>query len=116
MCIRDRNQHRGISHGHEVDTAAAVLATAKRRSKTGAVDLSPFLPRFGLPPMKTPIASLLLALILPGTLLSSPEKSDDPATMPRKRILFFSKSSGFEHSVIRDPSLPFKAAPGSRCV
>jgi uncharacterized protein len=63
--------------------------------------------------MKTPIASLLLALILPGTLLSSPEKSDDPATMPRKRILFFSKSSGFEHSVIRDPSLPFKAAPGS---
>jgi hypothetical protein len=63
--------------------------------------------------MKTPLVPLILALIVPGSLFSSPEKSDDPASMPTKKVLFFSKSSGFEHSVIRDPSLPFKAAPGS---
>ncbi len=63
--------------------------------------------------MKTPLVSLVLALAVPCSLLSSPEKSDDPASMPTKKVLFFSKSSGFEHSVIRDPSLPFKAAPGS---
>jgi len=63
--------------------------------------------------MKTPLASLLLALLVPGTLLSSPEKSDDPANLPRKRVLFFTKSSGYEHSVIKDPSKPFTPAPGS---
>jgi hypothetical protein len=63
--------------------------------------------------MKTPLVCLLLALVVPGTAFSSPEKSDDPATLPRKRVLFFTKSSGFEHSTIRDPSLPFKPAPGS---
>jgi type 1 glutamine amidotransferase len=63
--------------------------------------------------MKSPFVSVLLALIVPGFLLASPEKSDDPASLPRKRILFFTKSSGFEHSVIRDPSKPFTPAPGS---
>ncbi|HEY1791788.1 MAG TPA: ThuA domain-containing protein [Opitutaceae bacterium] len=32
---------------------------------------------------------------------------------PVKHILFFSKSSGYEHSVIKDPSKPFKPSPGS---
>ncbi len=63
--------------------------------------------------MKTPFMSLLLAALVPGTLLSSPEKSDDPSTLPTKRVLFFSKSSGYEHSVIKDPAKPFTPAPGS---
>jgi hypothetical protein len=33
--------------------------------------------------------------------------------MAPKKILFFSKSAGFEHSVIHDPSKPFTARPGS---
>jgi type 1 glutamine amidotransferase len=63
--------------------------------------------------MKTPFVSLLLAMLVPATLMSSPEKSDDAASLPRKRVLFFTKSSGFEHSVIRDPSKPFTPSPGS---
>jgi uncharacterized protein len=63
--------------------------------------------------MKTAFVSLLLAMLVPATLISSPEKSDDPASLPRKRVLFFTKSSGFEHSVIRDPSKPFTPSPGS---
>jgi len=63
--------------------------------------------------MKPRLLRLVFAMMLPGALLSSPEKSDDPATLPRKRVLFFSKSSGYEHSVIRDPSKPFTPAPGS---
>src|SRR5579871_5234021 len=62
-------------------------------------------------PMKTPLACLLLALAFTGAALAA---SNDPATQPRKRILFFTKSSGFEHSVIRDPLKPgFKGGPGS---
>jgi type 1 glutamine amidotransferase len=63
--------------------------------------------------MKTQLVPILLAMLVPGTLLSSPEKSDDPASLPRKRVLFFTKSSGYEHSVIKDPSKPFTAFPGS---
>jgi uncharacterized protein len=64
--------------------------------------------------MKPQIPCLVLALLVPGALLSSPEKSDDPATLPTKRVLCFTKSSGFEHSVIRDPSRKgFTASPGS---
>jgi len=58
--------------------------------------------------MKPHIALFALALAMPGALLCA-----DSSSLPRKRILFFSKSSGFEHSTIRDPALPFKAAPGS---
>jgi type 1 glutamine amidotransferase len=63
--------------------------------------------------MKTSLIPILLTMLVPGTLLSSPEKSDDPASLPRKRVLFFTKSSGYEHSVIKDPSKPFTAFPGS---
>jgi type 1 glutamine amidotransferase len=61
--------------------------------------------------MKPHIVLIALALAMPGALLSAADT--DASSLPRKRILFFSKSSGFEHSTIRDPSLPFKAAPGS---
>ncbi|HEY5078755.1 MAG TPA: ThuA domain-containing protein, partial [Opitutaceae bacterium] len=63
--------------------------------------------------MKSRLLGLLLVLAVPGALMSSPEKSDDPSTLPTKKILFFSKSSGYEHSVIKDGSKPFKPAPGS---
>jgi type 1 glutamine amidotransferase len=64
--------------------------------------------------MKTPLVCLLFALALPGSSYASADKPDDAATMPRKRVLFFTKSSGFEHSVIRDPAKPgFKGGPGS---
>jgi type 1 glutamine amidotransferase len=53
--------------------------------------------------MKSLFLPLALALMVPGALLASPDKSDDPATFPAKRVLFFSKSSGYEHVVIRDP-------------
>ena len=56
---------------------------------------------------------LLLTLAVPAALVATPEKSDDPSTLPTKKILFFTKSSGFEHSVIKDPSKPFKPSPGS---
>ena len=59
--------------------------------------------------MKPHIVLVALALAMPGALLSAADSS----ALPKKRILFFSKSSGFEHSTIRDPALPFKAAPGS---
>jgi hypothetical protein len=39
---------------------------------------------------------------------SSPRRgrtTDDPAALATKRILFFSKSSGWEHEVIRDPAV-----------
>jgi type 1 glutamine amidotransferase len=63
--------------------------------------------------MKTPFMSILLAALVPGTVLPAQEKSVDPSTLPTKRVLFFSKSSGYEHSVIKDPSKPFKPSPGS---
>jgi type 1 glutamine amidotransferase len=63
--------------------------------------------------MKSRILSLVLALMVPGALLAAPAKSDDPSSLPRKRILFFTKSSGYEHSVIKDPSKPFTGSPGS---
>jgi type 1 glutamine amidotransferase len=63
--------------------------------------------------MKPQLAFLALALAMPGALLSAAGSAGDPSSMPKKRILFFSKSSGFEHSVIRDPAKPFKPAPGS---
>ncbi len=63
--------------------------------------------------MKPRILALALSLLVPCALHSSPEKSDDPATLPTKKVLFFTKSSGYEHSVIRDPSKPFKPGPGS---
>ncbi len=61
--------------------------------------------------MKPPIASLLLALVIPGTLLLADGTPQAPA--PAKRVLFFSKSSDYEHSVIKDPAKPYKPSPGS---
>jgi uncharacterized protein len=46
-----------------------------------------------------------LALIVPRLLLAAAGTSDNPAAFPAKRVLFFSKSSGWEHEVIRDPSI-----------
>lgn len=62
--------------------------------------------------MKPQIVCLALALIMPASLVLAAD-SGDMSSMPRKRILFFSKSSGYEHSVIKDPSKPFKPGPGS---
>jgi type 1 glutamine amidotransferase len=59
--------------------------------------------------MKPRYLLLALALILPASLALA----DDAAPQPAKRILFFSKSSGYEHSVIKDPSGPFTPGPGS---
>jgi type 1 glutamine amidotransferase len=61
--------------------------------------------------MKPQLACLALALSLTGSLLSAADA--DPSMLVKKRILFFSKSSGYEHSVIKDPSKPFTPGPGS---
>jgi type 1 glutamine amidotransferase len=63
--------------------------------------------------MKPQIVCLALALIMPASMVSAADSGSSPASMAKKRILFFSKSSGFEHSVIKDPSKPFKPGPGS---
>jgi type 1 glutamine amidotransferase len=57
--------------------------------------------------MKPQLASLALALLVPATALLAQEGA------PAKKILFFSKSSGYEHSVIKDPSKPFTPGGGS---
>ena len=46
-----------------------------------------------------------LALAVPSAFPATTGKADDPAAFPTKRILFFSKSSGWEHEVIRDPAV-----------
>jgi type 1 glutamine amidotransferase len=63
--------------------------------------------------MKPQIICLALALIVPASLVSAADPGSDPSTMPKKRVLFFSKSSGYEHSVIKDPSKPFTPSSGS---
>src|ERR1700678_1764442 len=63
--------------------------------------------------MKPQLVCLALALVMPGSLLSAADSGGDPSSLARKRILFFSKSSGYEHSVIKDPSKPFTPGPGS---
>jgi len=63
--------------------------------------------------MKPQLVSLVLALMASGSLLAASDSGGGPASLPTKRILVFTKSSGYEHSVIRDPSKPFKAFPGS---
>jgi type 1 glutamine amidotransferase len=63
--------------------------------------------------MNPQIICLALALIMPTAAVSAADTAGDPAPMPKKRILFFSKSSGYEHSVIKDPSKPFTPGPGS---
>lgn len=62
--------------------------------------------------MKPRIICLALALIMPASLAMAADASDT-SSVPKKRILFFSKSSGYEHSIIKDPSKPFKPSPGS---
>jgi type 1 glutamine amidotransferase len=56
--------------------------------------------------MRPQLLSVILALAVPATLAAS----DTPAA---KRILLFSKSSGYEHSIIKDPSKPYTPQPGS---
>src|ERR1700722_17147155 len=63
--------------------------------------------------MKLQLVIPALARAVPGGLFSAADSGADASSMPKKRILFFSKSSGFEHSVIKDPSKPFKPGPGS---
>jgi hypothetical protein len=63
--------------------------------------------------MNRRILPLLLALAVPCAMAAPAERSDAPAPLAAKRVLFFTKSSGYEHSVIRDPSRPFKPSPGS---
>jgi hypothetical protein len=63
--------------------------------------------------MKPQIVRLALALILPASLVSAADTGADSPPLAKKRILFFSKSSGYEHSVIKDPSKPFTPSPGS---
>ncbi len=58
--------------------------------------------------MKLNPAVLLLALIATGSAMVAAD-----APVPAKRVLFFTKSSGYEHSVIKDPAKPFKPGPGS---
>jgi uncharacterized protein len=56
-------------------------------------------------PMKPRYLLASLALILPRLLLADAGMGDNPAAFATKRILFFSKSSGWEHEVIRDPAV-----------
>jgi hypothetical protein len=57
--------------------------------------------------MKTPILIMALAMLAP----SSPVLAQDSAPQPVKRVLFFSKSVAYIHSVIRPPLENFAAAP-----
>jgi hypothetical protein len=63
--------------------------------------------------MKPQILRLVLALLVPGSLVAAADTAGDPSSLPKKHILFFSKSSGYEHSVIKDPSKPFTPAGAS---
>lgn len=60
--------------------------------------------------MKSRIASLALAFLVPVSLTLA-QAGGAPA--PAKRVLVFTKSSGYEHSVIKDPSKPYTPGPGS---
>jgi type 1 glutamine amidotransferase len=55
--------------------------------------------------MKPQLMIVALALAVPSAFPATTGKADDPAAFPTKRILFFSKSSGWEHEVIRDPAV-----------
>jgi hypothetical protein len=63
--------------------------------------------------MKTTLALAALAMIVPAAARSAPAGGDDSAGPPVRRVLVFTKSSGYEHSVIADPSKPFTPRPGS---
>jgi type 1 glutamine amidotransferase len=63
--------------------------------------------------MKPQIVCLALALIMPASVVLAADAGDSQSPTAKKRILFFSKSSGYEHSVIKDPSKPFTPGPGS---
>ncbi len=59
--------------------------------------------------MKTSLRFVPSVLLLGGLVLAQSLRAEDAP----KKILFFSKSSGYEHSVIKDPAKPFTAKPGS---
>jgi len=61
--------------------------------------------------MKPLIVPLVLALLAPVSMLLAADGGQSaPAA---NRVLFFTKSSGYEHSVIKDPSKPYTPGPGS---
>ena len=67
--------------------------------------------------MKNPLLLPVLAFIVSGLLLQLPARADTAPASPKKKILFFTKSSGYEHSAIKDPAknpgpLPGGAIPG----
>jgi uncharacterized protein len=55
--------------------------------------------------MKPLLAAAILALTVPCGLLAANETTDSPAAYPVKKVLVFTKSSGWEHMVIRDPAV-----------
>jgi uncharacterized protein len=68
--------------------------------------------------MKPLLISIVLAMIVPSA-LASPGTGDLPAASTRKRVLFFSKSSVWEHVVIRDPAVtgrPVNNSPGNAVI
>src|SRR5271156_3444777 len=52
--------------------------------------------------MKPLIVAVVLALTVPCGLLASP---DDPSALPTRKVLVFTKSSGWKHMVIRAPAV-----------
>jgi type 1 glutamine amidotransferase len=62
--------------------------------------------------MRYPACRLLLAMTVSSLLLSPAVRAADGAPQPEKKILFFSKSAGFEHSVIKDPPRNPARKPG----
>jgi len=62
--------------------------------------------------MKNPALDLILALFVTGLLLPFPAQADGPPALARKKILFFTKSAGYEHSVIKDPEKNPGPLPG----
>jgi uncharacterized protein len=55
--------------------------------------------------MKPLLLASILALTVPCGLLAANDTSGAPAAYPVKRVLVFTKSSGWEHMVIRDPAV-----------
>lgn len=55
---------------------------------------------------------MMLAWLIPGLLLSLAARADDAPVPAMRKILFFSKSAGFEHTVIKDPAKSPPPKPG----
>jgi type 1 glutamine amidotransferase len=55
--------------------------------------------------MKPLLVAAVLAFTVPCGLLATPDTTDNPASLPVKKVLVFTKSTGYEHMVIRDPAV-----------